>query len=116
VDTSQRLACSRQLTAAEAAQWSDPAFVLNGWVPATVNAAVTGTAVSVNWSAPAGHSAADLIALCAAHAPRCTAARPVGTTASIGTASLPVPPRPGRYQVRYYANGHLTAVATVGVG
>jgi pectin methylesterase-like acyl-CoA thioesterase len=33
VDTSQRLSCSRQLTAAEAAQWSDPAFVLHGWVP-----------------------------------------------------------------------------------
>lgn len=31
VDTSQRLACSRQLTAAEAAQWSDPAFVLATW-------------------------------------------------------------------------------------
>ena len=38
VDTSQRLACSRQLTAAQAAQWSDPAFVLGGWVPPTVNA------------------------------------------------------------------------------
>jgi pectin methylesterase-like acyl-CoA thioesterase len=36
VDTSERLPCSRQLTAAEAAQWSDPAFVLSGWVPATV--------------------------------------------------------------------------------
>jgi pectin methylesterase-like acyl-CoA thioesterase len=34
VDTSQRLPCSGQLTAAQAAQWSDPAFVLGGWVPA----------------------------------------------------------------------------------
>ncbi|MEV0385862.1 pectinesterase family protein [Nonomuraea sp. NPDC050643] len=33
VDTSQRLACSRQLTADEAAKWSDPAFVLGGWDP-----------------------------------------------------------------------------------
>jgi pectin methylesterase-like acyl-CoA thioesterase len=32
---SQRLPCSRQLTAAEAARWSDPAFVLHGWVPFT---------------------------------------------------------------------------------
>lgn len=31
--TSQRLACSRQLTAAQAARWSDPAFVLDGWMP-----------------------------------------------------------------------------------
>ena len=33
VDTSQRLSCSSQLTAAQAAQWSSPAFVLGGWVP-----------------------------------------------------------------------------------
>ncbi|MEO3868644.1 hypothetical protein ABGB18_07430 [Nonomuraea sp. B12E4] len=33
VDTSQRLACSRQLTEDEAARWSDPAFVLGGWDP-----------------------------------------------------------------------------------
>ena len=35
VDVSQRAAISRQLTDAEAAQWSDPAFVLGGWVPQT---------------------------------------------------------------------------------
>lgn len=34
IDTSQRLSCSQQLTAAQAAQWSNPAFVLGGWVPA----------------------------------------------------------------------------------
>lgn len=32
-DTSARLACSRQLTATEAAHWSDPATVLSGWQP-----------------------------------------------------------------------------------
>ena len=35
LNVSQRLACSRQLTAAEAAQWSNPSFVLGGWVPST---------------------------------------------------------------------------------
>jgi len=35
VDTSQRLPCSRQLTAAQAALWSDPSHVLGGWVPPT---------------------------------------------------------------------------------
>ena len=35
VDVSQRHAISRQLTAAEAAQWSDPVFVLGGWAPQT---------------------------------------------------------------------------------
>ena len=42
VDVSQRHPISRQLTAAEAAQWSDPAFVLGGWAPQTkLTAAVT---------------------------------------------------------------------------
>jgi pectin methylesterase-like acyl-CoA thioesterase len=35
LDVSQRAPVSRQLTAEEAAQWSDPAFVLGGWVPET---------------------------------------------------------------------------------
>ncbi|HKE55286.1 MAG TPA: MBG domain-containing protein [Pyrinomonadaceae bacterium] len=42
IDVSQRAPFSRQLTAAEAAQWSDPTFVLGGWVPSTkLTAAVT---------------------------------------------------------------------------
>ena len=36
VDVTQRLACSRQLGDAEAAQWRDPSYVLGGWVPALV--------------------------------------------------------------------------------
>jgi pectin methylesterase-like acyl-CoA thioesterase len=111
VDTSQRLSCSMQLTAAQAAQWSDPGFVLGGWVPPTVNAVVAGTSVAVNWSAPAGHSAADVVVLCAVHAPRCVAVRRVGTAASTGTASFPLPREHGAYQVRYYADGLVTAVS-----
>jgi pectin methylesterase-like acyl-CoA thioesterase len=34
IDTSARHPASRQLTADEAARWSDPAFVLGGWEPA----------------------------------------------------------------------------------
>jgi pectin methylesterase-like acyl-CoA thioesterase len=42
IDISQRAAFSRQLSAAEAAQWSDPSFVLGGWNPSTkLTAAVT---------------------------------------------------------------------------
>ena len=42
VDVSQRHPISRQLTAAEAVQWSDPTFVLGGWTPQTkLTAAVT---------------------------------------------------------------------------
>jgi pectate lyase/pectin methylesterase-like acyl-CoA thioesterase len=36
LDVSQRIASSRQLTSSEAAQWSDPNFVLGGWVPQTL--------------------------------------------------------------------------------
>lgn len=117
VDTSQRLACSRQLTAAEAAQWSDPAFVLGGWVPATVNATRDATSIDVNWSAPSGHSATDVVALCQLNAPQCVAAQQVGVTASIGTVSFPSPRTGGPYQVRYYVDGRVTAVsAAVTIG
>jgi len=116
VDTSQRLACSRQLTAAEATQWADPAFVLSGWVPATVNASVSVSSagvssISADWSAPAGHPAADVIALCAVRGARCVDLQRAGTTASTGTASFPLPRAAGQYQVRYYANGRVTAVS-----
>lgn len=51
VDVSQRAAISRQLTAAEAAQWSDPAFVLGGWVPQTkLTAAVTLSNLTQNFN------------------------------------------------------------------
>lgn len=33
VDTGERLSCSRQLSAAEARTWRDPARLLNGWDP-----------------------------------------------------------------------------------
>jgi pectin methylesterase-like acyl-CoA thioesterase len=111
VDTSQRLPCSRQLTAAQAAQWSDPAFVLGGWVPPTVNATTGAGTVDVNWSAPAGHSALDVIALCEARAHRCIAAQRAGSTASLGTASFALPAGHGPFQVRYYARGHVTAAS-----
>ncbi len=46
-----------------AAQWSDPGFVLGGWVPNTVNATPSsvspGEIITANWSAPPGHSSTD---------------------------------------------------------
>jgi pectin methylesterase-like acyl-CoA thioesterase len=76
VDTSHRLPCSVQILADVAAQYRNPAFVLGGWVPYTVNATpagtapgptvgpvANGTAVTVNWSAPSGHSTQDVIAM-----------------------------------------------------
>ena len=37
LDVSKRLPDAFQISAAQSAQWSDPAFVLGGWVPFTVN-------------------------------------------------------------------------------
>ncbi|HEX8070063.1 MAG TPA: pectinesterase family protein [Pyrinomonadaceae bacterium] len=51
LDVSQRAAVSRQLTAAEAAQWSDPSFVLGGWTPSTkLTAAVNLDNLSQNYT------------------------------------------------------------------
>ena len=51
VDVSQRHAISRQLTAAEAAQWSNPSFVLGGWTPQTkLTAAVALTNLSQSYN------------------------------------------------------------------
>lgn len=51
VDVSQRAAISRQLNDAEAAQWSDPSFVLGGWAPQTkLTAAVTLSNLAQNFN------------------------------------------------------------------
>jgi hypothetical protein len=63
LDVSQRLNVSRQLSTAEAAQWSDPGYVLGGWVPYTVNATATANTITVDWSAAPGHSASDWIGM-----------------------------------------------------
>lgn len=54
VDISKRAPFSRQLTAQEAAQWSNPALVLRGWVPATLNSVAPrpGEPVVARWTAP----------------------------------------------------------------
>ena len=54
VDTSKRAPFSRQLSAQEAAQWSNPSFVLGGWVPATLNSVAPqpGEPVMAKWTAP----------------------------------------------------------------
>ena len=65
LDVSKRSPFSRQLTASEAAQWSNPSFVLGGWVPATLNSVVTrpGEAVLAKWTAPEDRAAGAWIGL-----------------------------------------------------
>lgn len=54
LDVSQRIPSSRQLSDAEAALWSNPAYVLGGWVPqipATVDGAVSSQTVTAGTTA-----------------------------------------------------------------
>ena len=120
IDVSQRLPCSRQLSPDEAAFYSDPANILKGWVPNTVNAVPAGTypgptpgpvspgaAITVNWSAPAGHSATDVITLYRAGTPDGFPLRreSIASAATLGSLDFTLPTFPGRYQFRYLPSG-----------
>lgn len=117
LDVSQRLNVSRQISASLAAQWSDPAFVLGGWVPYTVNAtssaAAPGAAITVDWSAAAAHSAKDSIGLFAVGAPdtNVLAAQTTGA-ATTGRLTFNLPARPGQFEFRYILGDGVTRVAT----
>ena len=117
IDVSQRIPCSRQLTDEQAVQWSDPGFVLSGWVPNTVNAG-PGTIspednVTVNWSAPPGHSATDWIGLYRVGDSDTDyldfAYAGDGTT---GVLTFTAPDTPGDYEFRYFLNDTFTRAAT----
>jgi pectin methylesterase-like acyl-CoA thioesterase len=126
VDASQRLSCSRQITDAEAAQFSDPASVLAGWVPITVNATPVGVApgptpgpvqagatVIVNWSAPSGHSTFDFIGLYRVGDPNGALLYPKFITPSTtGTVSFTMPATPGAYEFRYFVPPNKTLAAS----
>jgi hypothetical protein len=117
IDVTQRLSVSRQLLASEAAQWSDPAFVLGGWVPFTVNATVStaarGAAVTVDWSAAAGHSAGDLIGLFAVGDPDTNVLAQQNTgAATTGRLTFTLPARAGQFEFRYFLSDGVSKKAT----
>jgi hypothetical protein len=106
IDVSQRLPDSLQIAAGQATQWSDPAFVLGGWVPFTVNASPTpasaGATITVDWSA-AGHSGKDWIGLYAAGAPDANFLAQQNTGASTtGHLTFTAPMLAGQYEFRYF--------------
>ncbi|WP_020576550.1 pectinesterase family protein [Actinopolymorpha alba] len=107
VDVRHRLACARQLTSSEAAYWSDPAVVLGGWVPVTVNASPQHdrdeSAIRVNWTAPPGHSSQDWIRLYQAGIPgaECLARQLVGSEHTTGATTFQLPDVAGDYEFRY---------------
>ena len=108
LDVSQRATFSRQLTAAQAAQLSDPANVLAGWVPYTLNAASPAIA---DWSAPAGHSAQDWIGLFVAGADDANPVSRQFTGAATTGRTTFTPPAPGTYEFRMFVNNGTTRAA-----
>jgi len=117
VDLSQRLNVSRQLSAQEAAQWSDPGYVLGGWVPWTVNVTTSsvarGGSLNVNFSAGVGHSSDDFVGLFKAGDvdtnPLTTQKAGAGT---IGHLTFTAPQSPGSYEFRYFLNDGYTRAAS----
>jgi pectin methylesterase-like acyl-CoA thioesterase len=122
MDLSQRLNVSRQLSAAEAAQWSDPGYVLGGWVPFTLNTSNAiytspfpgnGSPIPVNWSAAVGHSADDWIGLYLMGSPDAypIAKANVGS-ANTGRLTFYAPRAAGTYEFRYFSgDGTLHAIS-----
>ena len=122
IDVSARAPFSRQLTDAEAAQWSDPAKALAGWVPYTVNfvsaippsatrageVSVPATSVRflLTFSAAPDHNPIDSIGLYPAGA---TDAPPIATVpvgaANRGILAMDVPNSDSTYELRYIATG-----------
>jgi pectin methylesterase-like acyl-CoA thioesterase len=117
LDVNERLACSNQLTDEQAAQFGDPAFVLAGWVPNTVNAApdvlAPGDPITVNWSAPPGHSDTDWIGLYRRGAPDgdYVSVANTATRATTGTLTFTAPADDGPYEFRYFLADGFTKAA-----
>lgn len=109
LDVSQRASFSRQLTAAEASQWSNPAFVLSGWVPSTLSSPVAlakaGEAVKVQWTAPLERSGSAWVGLFNSGSPDSAvlAAQTIGEGA-IGEVTFYTPLQPGQYELRLFLN------------
>lgn len=117
LDVSQRAIFSKQITAQAAAQWSDPAFVLGGWVPNTVNTgarvASPGATINVDWTGAAKHSDKDWVGLYAAGDPDVSYLSWQYTgAATTGHMTFQMPARPGVYEFRYYLNDGFTLAAT----
>jgi pectin methylesterase-like acyl-CoA thioesterase len=113
VDITQRLNVSRQLSAAEATQWSNPGFVLGGWVPHTVNATAVAGSISVNWSAAVNHSAKDWIGLyqLGAADQDYLSMQYLGASTT-GHLTFTKPARPGPYELRLFLNDGYARAAT----
>jgi len=118
LDVSQRAPFSRQLTASQAAQWSDPAFVLGGWSPTTLSAnpsvVAAGAPMAVDWTAPPGHSPVDWIGMFPEGA---LDSEPLAVEYTGGAKAGRLPfraPARGRFEFRYFAAGDRPVRAAIG--
>ncbi|HEY9291513.1 MAG TPA: pectinesterase family protein [Microlunatus sp.] len=97
-DLARRHPGLRRLDPDEAARLRDPAEILRGWVPRTVNAeserSDPGGQIVINWSAPPGHDRHDLVQLG-------DIAVPVESSATLGALEITAPRRPGRYPIAF---------------
>ncbi len=94
-DVSQRALFSRQLAAAEAETWSNPSFVLDGWVPTTLSATRLFSGVKVRWTTSKAASTVELY--------RCGSEGPVASRTAKGHSGemeFQVPQDGARYEVR----------------
>lgn len=109
LDVTRRAPFSRQLTAAEAAQWNDPAFVL-GWSPVNLTAAATDSGVRVRWTGSQA-SAAWIGVYEPGSADSAPLARASITGAS-GTLELPIRTSEPSFEVRMFTgNGKRAATS-----
>lgn len=118
LDVSQRAPFSRQLTATQAAQWSDPAFVLGGWSPTTLNVypgvVAAGSLVAVDWSAPTGHSPSDWIGMYGEGSLDGAPLAVESTGDARNGRMLFRAPARGRFEFRYFAAGVPPVRAAMG--
>ncbi len=107
LNVGQRLNVSRQLTAEEAKQWSDPAFVLGGWRPHSLSASPSVVfreqTITAHWSAPSEHAATDWVGMFrAGDADAQPLAKQEVSAASFGGLQFTTPAQSGQYEFRYF--------------
>lgn len=114
LDVSGRAPFSRQLSAEEATQLSNPSVALTGWTPVTLTPTKSSVEITeqlgVEWSAPIGHSQNDWIGLFKVGASDDAFIVQQYTGAgSHGSLLFTVPIISGEYEFRYFNDGVTTS-------
>jgi fibronectin type 3 domain-containing protein len=90
-----------------------PQAALTYGLSASPTSAAPGATVTVNWTAPAGHSTSDWIGLFAVGSPNSSyLAYQYTTSATSGAVSFTAPATPGSYEFRFLPNNGYTSVAS----